>query len=360
MRGRPSMFARRMLAVGLSLAALALAGCARPEPPPGGPPDLEPPVILASAPDSGAIHVPRTDPIRVTFSKRMDRRSVEDYIFTSPPIRFGQLSWSGKEFQLTPLDSLRANTTYLAVIGSGARDVHGNGLARPENLVFSTGPSLAKGKIRGRVDSPRAGSAGIFVWVYEDALHADSTWGRDDPDYTVQTGGDGHFEIAGLSSGRQYSLHMFNDSNRNRAYDPETEYMLHVSRRITLSDSVPQDTGLVVTYVDPKTPGSVSGRLDTTLTSPKVAVRVECAADSGLNQTALPDLKGGFLLRATPPAKYRIYWFEDLDQDRQPGPAEPHGAAVEFELTPGEDIVDIRISREGPPVIASPRKDNKP
>lgn len=343
-----------------AVALIALAGCARPEPPPGGPLDLEPPVILASTPDSGAVQVPRMEPIRITFSKRMDRRSVEDYIFTSPPIRFGQLSWSGREFQLTPLDSLRANTTYLAVIGSGARDIHGNGLARPENLVFSTGERLARGKIRGRVEAPRGLGAGIFVWLYEDALHPDSTWGSDDPDYTVQAGGNGQFEIAGLSPERQYSLHLFSDSNRNRAFDPESEYMLHVPRRITLTDSVPEDTSLVVSYVDPKTPGSISGRLDTTLTRPKLAIRLDCPADSGLSQTVLPDLKGGFLLRATPPAKYRIYWFEDLDQDRQPGPAEPRGPAADVELKPGEDVIEVRISREGPPVIPAAPGDRKP
>src|SRR5438270_9888527 len=96
-------FQRSALAAALTL---LVAGCAQQAPPTGGPPDLTPPVIVRSIPDSGQVNVPRGSTLRVAFSKRMDRRSVEDYVFTSPPIRFARVNWSGgHELELTPQDS---------------------------------------------------------------------------------------------------------------------------------------------------------------------------------------------------------------------------------------------------------------
>ncbi|MBI5836614.1 MAG: Ig-like domain-containing protein [Candidatus Eisenbacteria bacterium] len=344
-------------AVAACLACLLalVTGCARMEPPSGGPLDLVPPVILATAPDSGAVQVPRGSVLRVEFSKSMDRRSVEDYIFTSPPVRFQEVRWSGRTLELVPQDSLRANTTYLAVVGTGARDSHGNALARAVNLVFSTGEKLSPGRVSGRVEAVKQSAAGIFVWLYDQALHADSLWGRDDPDYVGQTGADGHFEILGLGIGPAYSVHLFADLNRNRAFDEGGEYMMHLARRVQLTDSVPSDTSIRARYVDPKLPGSVAGRLDTSLVRLSGRVLVECLDDTAATQTVTADARGGFLLRVTPPGKYRIYWFSDENQDLLPDPAEKRGEALEFELKPGEDIQELLVPREGRPRLPRER-----
>ncbi|HVP37933.1 MAG TPA: Ig-like domain-containing protein [Candidatus Saccharimonadales bacterium] len=338
--------ARRALILALAAAAL---GCARMEPPSGGPPDLTPPVIEASVPDSGAVNVGRGSTLQVRFSKHMDRRSVEDYIFTSPPVRFSEVRWSGFALELVPQDSLRPNTTYLAVIGTGARDSHGNGLARAVNLVFSTGPHLSPGRVSGRVEAVKQSAAGLFVWLYDQALHADSTWGRDDPDYVGQTGADGHFEILGLPLGPTFSAHVFADLNHNRSYDPESEYLLHLEHRVHLTDSAAVDTTLAARYVDPKLPASLAGRMDTSLVHPAGRIRVECPADSTATQTLVPDPRGAFLLRLAPPGKYRIYWFQDQNQDGLPDPGEAHGDTLELELRPGDEVNDMVVAREGKP-----------
>ena len=334
----------------LGAAAAAAAGCARPEAPSGGPPDLTPPVIAAVEPESARTAVPRSAVLKVTFSKNMDRRSVEDYVFSSPPVRFAERNWKGRTLELVPQDSLRPNTTYLAVIGTGARDVHGNPLARAGNFVFSTGPRISPGRVSGAVTAVKQSAGGLFVWLYDAALHPDSSWGRDDPDYLGQTGGDGRFEILGLAIGPTYTAHVFADLNRNRSYDPESEYMLHLPRPIRLTDSAYSDTSLHVRYVDPKLPGSISGRVDTTLASPRILVRLEGVTDTTASSSVLPTPSGAFLLRATPKGQYRVYWFEDLDHDGVPDPNEPRGEALSITLEPGEDVTEVRISRHGPPV----------
>ena len=341
--------AQRVAAAAGLAAVCVLCGCAQQAPPSGGPPDLTPPQIIGFSPDSGQVRVPRNASIRVSFSKRMDHRSVEDYIFTSPPLHFAEVRWNGNELELVPRDSLRAATTYLAVLGTGGRDTHGNALARTANLVFSTGERVSPGRISGRVTAPKQSPAGIFVWLYQDSLHADSSWGRDDPDFVGQTGSDGHFEILGLPLRVRFSAHFFADANRNRSYDEGSEFLLSPAHRIFLTDSLPSDTSLSLRYVDPKLPGSVAGRVDTSLTAPTLAIRLESLSDSTSSQTARPDLRGSFLLRLTPPGKYRIYWFEDANNNQVPDAAETRGEALELSLEPGEDVTEVTLSRSGPP-----------
>src|SRR5258708_24208353 len=58
-----------------ALCALILfcsSGCARKLPPSGGPPDLEPPVVLSVTPDSSATAVSRTARLVIEFSEGMD------------------------------------------------------------------------------------------------------------------------------------------------------------------------------------------------------------------------------------------------------------------------------------------------
>ena len=60
--------------IALVLIALVAAGCAKRLPPSGGPPDIEPPRVIGSYPDSGAARVPRDARFEITFSEGMDEQ----------------------------------------------------------------------------------------------------------------------------------------------------------------------------------------------------------------------------------------------------------------------------------------------
>ncbi len=275
--------------------------------------DLSPPAVIFRFPDSAATNVSRHPVFRVEFSERMNRRSVEDYVFTSPPIRFADVSWEGNTLILAP-DSLRPGTTYLAVIGTGAQDAHGNPLARSCNLLFSTGAALDSGRVVGQVQAVGQSAAGLLVWLY-DASRPDSAWGSQDPDYIGQTGSDGRFEVPGLRVGRDFTVHLFADLTRDRSFDPATEYMLHVPGIVHLTALAPQESLPNLRYADPSLPASLAGRFDTTGFGRMLRLRVEAPADTSARFTVRPDSSRSFRLQQAPAGRYRIYWFDDSNEN---------------------------------------------
>ena len=108
--------------------ALAAAGCAKKGPPTGGPPDLEPPRVLSTSPDSGTAGVGVRPRVSVTFSEGMEPRTTGDALEFAPPVAISQRRWSGNTVTLVLKDSLRTNHAYTLFVGSSARDRHGNPL----------------------------------------------------------------------------------------------------------------------------------------------------------------------------------------------------------------------------------------
>ena len=131
--------------------------------PTGGPPDLVPPAVVRTSPDSAAVHV-RTQIIDLEFSKYVDRRSVEESIFISPYPGELEFDWSGREVTIHLQDTLRANRTYVVNVGTDVTDLHSNRMASGFTLAFSTGDSIDRGFISGRVydDKPE----GVMIFAY--------------------------------------------------------------------------------------------------------------------------------------------------------------------------------------------------
>jgi hypothetical protein len=127
---------RSLLAAGL---CVLTASCAKKAPPSGGPPDIQPPTLVASHPDSGAASVPRNVALSMTFSEGMEPRSTADAIALSPPVEIRQFRWSGRTVTAVLRDTLRSHQTYTLFVGYGARDRHGNTIERGRALVFTTG-----------------------------------------------------------------------------------------------------------------------------------------------------------------------------------------------------------------------------
>ncbi|MEQ1832702.1 MAG: Ig-like domain-containing protein, partial [Candidatus Eisenbacteria bacterium] len=68
------------------LLVLVVAGCARKQPPSGGPPDLQPPSVTAVIPDSGATSVSQRAELSVEFSEGMDPRSTAVAVEIAPRV----------------------------------------------------------------------------------------------------------------------------------------------------------------------------------------------------------------------------------------------------------------------------------
>ncbi len=80
-----------------------------------------------------------TSKIVITFSKPMNRTSVESSLFISPSVNY-TLSWNknNTELQIIFNENLSYNETYFVSISTNAKDSEGNNLKNPFNLLFTT------------------------------------------------------------------------------------------------------------------------------------------------------------------------------------------------------------------------------
>src|SRR5690348_1063020 len=92
------MAARAACALGV---ALLMAGCARKAPPSGGPPDITPPFVVSTSPDSGAARVPLDASLSITFSEGMEPRTSGAAVALAPRIEIRQRRWSGRTLTVT-------------------------------------------------------------------------------------------------------------------------------------------------------------------------------------------------------------------------------------------------------------------
>ena len=105
----------------VSALGLLVTGCAKKGPPTGGPPDIEPPRLVGSSPDSGAARVALDARPSLHFSEGMEPRSTTDAVEIVPRIEIEQQRWSGSTLTLVPKDEFKANTTYTLFLSPSAR-----------------------------------------------------------------------------------------------------------------------------------------------------------------------------------------------------------------------------------------------
>jgi hypothetical protein len=201
---------------------LLLAGCAGQQVPDGGPVDTAPPEIVSVFPSPGSVNFTGSS-IIIEFSEYVDRRSAEEAVFFSPSIKDREMDWSGTELEISFLEQLRSNTTYVVTIGTDVRDVRAsNRMARSFTLSFSTGPTIDKGAIHGAVTDGKPD--GVMIFSYRiDGTNADTLRPHvTPPDYLTQTGANGEFSLTNIAPGT-YRLFAVRDEYRNFLYDPETD-----------------------------------------------------------------------------------------------------------------------------------------
>jgi hypothetical protein len=225
----------------ISLAATAFY-CAGQVPPSGGPPDRTPPAILETYPKSGALNF-NGKQLSFSFNKYINRRTLEESFFISPPIRDLSFEWDGKSVSVSFTDTLRNNTTYIATLGSDLTDTRGNKLARSFALPFSTGEKLDSASISGIVADEKPEGVMIFGYILNDIDPDSLNPSKTKPDYVTQTGKDGSFVLPYLRYGK-YRIFAFRDEYKNLLYDIGVDQMGVLNNDILLSDSTAKITGI--------------------------------------------------------------------------------------------------------------------
>ena len=189
--------------------------CAAIQAPSGGPKDETPPLLLHSSPLTGTTNFDQSL-VQLFFSEHILERSISDAISLLPktddPI---QVKYKGKELVVKLPNSLLIDQTYILSINRDLKDENGVSLSEGIQLAFSTGDTIDKSKINGKLFSKEQASA--LLWKIKDSLDSEEFFLRQ-PDYTIDASEDGHFSFNYLSNGN-YKILGLNRSKLNERLD---------------------------------------------------------------------------------------------------------------------------------------------
>ena len=229
----------------LLLASIVLWACATQVAPGGGPEDKLPPRVAAVYPAPNTTNHPEELYVKLEFDEWVNASIPRSAVSISPPIE-GKMKFevSGKTVELRSRALLDTGTTYTVTFASGIKDLHGNALAKPFNVVFSTGDHIDSLTLSGRVlvnDSMTRKktypSIGLFLMgaeregrryleKYRDtvtkALDSLPMLTKEPPLFMTRADSAGNFTLTGLKPGR-YRVVAFVDVNGNQKIEPAQE-----------------------------------------------------------------------------------------------------------------------------------------
>jgi tetrahydromethanopterin S-methyltransferase subunit B/cytoskeletal protein CcmA (bactofilin family) len=111
----------------------------------GATPDTTAPTVSFTVPANGATGVAISQKIAAVFSEAMDPLTITTVTFTltqgTTPVA-GTVTYAGVTATFNPLSTLAPNTTYTALMTTGARDLAGNALISDFVWSFTTGETL--------------------------------------------------------------------------------------------------------------------------------------------------------------------------------------------------------------------------
>jgi hypothetical protein len=158
--GRAGRFARRILFPVLPVFS-ALPGCARIEPPPGGPPDAAAPRLIATRPDSFVRLTPFKGAAEFQFDEVISEGGtpnrgegtggLERLVILSPSNRVPEVSWRRSRITVRPREGWRPNRVYRVELLPGVADLRNNRTDAGAVLTFSTGAPRPQTTLEGQV-----------------------------------------------------------------------------------------------------------------------------------------------------------------------------------------------------------------
>lgn len=202
-----------LLAMGLGTGA---SGCARPEPPPGGPEDLFPPYVVETRPDTFAQVEPGLTEFHFRFSERISERPsqgrMDDAVIVSPAVGTTRVEHSRDGIAVKVQRALAPGLVYRVTVLPVIADMFGNRMRDPFDLVVSTGAEFLPNVIAGAVEDRISGEAMAGVRV--DAEFAAGAEGDAPLVHWNYTDPDGVFSLRYLPPGA-FRVRAWQDRNRN-------------------------------------------------------------------------------------------------------------------------------------------------
>lgn len=237
-----------LLKYGAAVAGLVsalLVACATQVAPSGGPEDKLPPRVAGVYPAPYTTNHPNELMVKLEFDEWINASIPRSAVSISPPIdKKLRFEVSGKTLVLSSRAVLDTGTTYTITFAGGIKDLHGNALAKPFQVVFSTGAIIDSLTVSGRVLVNQAmarkkeyPSIGLFLLGEDRASkhylekYRDTTTKeiskepqllKEPPLYVTRADSAGHFTLTGLKAGH-YRVVAFVDGNGNQKIELSTE-----------------------------------------------------------------------------------------------------------------------------------------
>ncbi len=329
------------------------AGCASDRPPSGGPVDSSPLQVISSEPRQSAAGF-SSGTIRINFNHPVSGRELLKALVISPSVGNYDIAARGKTAEIRIYEPLKPGSTYRIILNKYIRDIRGRNLDNTAILAFSTGPGTDASAIAGKV----------YLYNLKPASDAlllafSETGSGTEPDYLVQTGADGSFQLDYLAAGR-YRLIAIKDTNHDLRFDrpseavavPDRALVATGTRSIMLRFPADETTGTTLppsaSTEEAEPPGTLSGICKAEAQALTIEARRH-KDDASFLTSAIRTAKGIFRYRFTalPPGTYTVSASipSEPKQNKQaqawkPGRLDPFTPSEAFGIYP--DTVRIR------------------
>lgn len=289
--------------------ALFLAGCAQMGSPPGGPVDDTPPEVVLFFPSSDSTGVAFPHTIRIEFSEKMNKRSVEKNLRLFPAPEWIRTRWEETTlFVDTDRTSGAAEEDGRPVtvtVSTRSEDRRGNRVGAPVVLTYTSGPELGTGRLSGSVSNIQKGRDAPPV-----TLRALRPGGGGDPEILLEseTAENGAFTLVHLpvDSSRALLLLAFQDVDDDGLLDEDLEFYGY-SDTLRLTPDAPSADSLRIELVDAFTPATLSGVVAPALSTDTLVVAVVAEADTVPPAFGEPDSTGSYTVTGIPPGPSTVY-----------------------------------------------------
>jgi hypothetical protein len=207
-------------------ALLVLYGCARIEPPPGGPPDRAPPRLIATRPDSfttlsgfkgeAEFHFDEVISEGGTPNRGEGTGGLEKLVVLSPTSQVPDVDWHRDRITVRPREGWQPNRVYRVQLLPGVTDLRNNRSVEGAVLTFTTGAPRPQNTIRGTVVDWTSGRPAASALVVATLL-------PDSLPYRGVADSSGRFALGPLPAG-DYLVTGVLDQNQNLRQDPREAY----------------------------------------------------------------------------------------------------------------------------------------
>jgi hypothetical protein len=251
------MWRRMTRALTLPLLALLLA-CARIEPPPGGPPDADPPRLVATTPESLASLADFGGEAEFRFDEVVSEGGsastgsgtgdLERLVILSPTTRVPDVAWRRTRITVKPDEGWRPGRVYRVELLPGVTDLRRNRSEEGAVITFTTGGPTPASRLEGSVfdwsSSRPAANALVVAELLPDSLP-----------YRGLADSSGRFSLGPLPAG-DYLVSGVLDQNRNRRADGREAFD---TARVRAGAAGAVRVGELWTFVHDTTPPRITG-----------------------------------------------------------------------------------------------------